>query len=92
VFQFLLAFQGALLGRHQSKDDGPVLGNFPEWFKAAGAGIVVFQQEALEVRTLEHLGGNGVVVPTRVELALVVSPTHVQSKYNPRMVPNHRIV
>ncbi len=66
-------------------------GHLAQRFEAAGALVVVLEQEALEARIAKDLGDRA-VVSRGVELALIVSAAEMQSKDNSGMVADHRIV
>src|SRR5215470_13314849 len=69
------ALQRSVLGRHEPEHDGPVVGYVLQRLEAAGARVVVFQEEAREPGRAEDLGGDRVVADAAEELALIVAAT-----------------
>src|SRR6202011_1817390 len=89
--QLVLTLQRRLLGGHQAQDRHPVLGHLTQRLEAAGASIVVLEQEALEKRPPED-PGDGLVVALRVVLALIVAAADVQPESHARMPLDDRVV
>src|SRR5713226_6744807 len=63
----------------------------PQRFKASRALIVVFEQEALKAG-LSKYAGNGFIVTTGIELALVVAPADMNAKGDARVIANDGII
>src|SRR5260370_22049754 len=85
--QFVERFQPGLLGCQQAKHHKAIFWHMPQWFKAPRAFIVVFEQEALKAG-LSKYAGNGFIVTTGIELALVVAPADMDAKGDAGMVAN----
>src|SRR5439155_16559491 len=82
--------QGRFRG-HEAEYDDTVFRDVLQWFKAAGAFVVILQQEALEPSAAKDIDDR-LIAATGVKPALVVAAAQVEAKRDTRMVADHGII